>query len=75
MITAFVNDVLEGAITYSEDTEAMLTSQIAELDRLVSDQLNAILHHEKFQKLEGTWTGLRYLVANTETSTMLKIRP
>ena len=74
MITAFVNDVLEGAITYSEDTEAMLTIQIAEIDRLVSEQLNAILHHEKFQKLEATWTGLRYLVANTETSTMLKIR-
>ncbi len=74
MIKAFVSDVLEGAITYSEDIEAMLTIQIAEIDKLVSDQLNAIVHHEKFQKLEATWTGLRYLVANTETSKMLKIR-
>src|SRR5687767_15450911 len=52
MISQFVKDVLEGAVIYSADTEAMLTSQIAELDRLVSAQLNEIMHHEKFQKLE-----------------------
>lgn len=74
MISQFVKDVLEGAVTYSADTEAMLTSQIAEIDRLVSAQLNEIMHHEKFQKLEATWTGLRYLVSNTETGPMLKIR-
>jgi len=74
MIKMFVKDVLEGAVTFSEDTEAMLNQQIAEIDRLVSAQLNEIMHHEKFQKLEGTWTGLRYLVANTETGSMLKIR-
>ncbi len=74
MIKLFVKDVLEGAVTFSADTEAMLNQQIAEIDRLVSDQLNEIMHHEKFQKLEATWTGLRYLIANTETGAMLKVR-
>jgi type VI secretion system protein ImpC len=74
MIKAFVKDVLEGAVTYSADTEAMLNQQIAEIDRLVSAQLNAVMHHEKFQKLEATWTGLRFLIANTETGPMLKVR-
>jgi len=74
MIKLFVKDVLEGAVTFSADTEAMLNQQIAEIDRLVTAQLNEIMHHEKFQKLESTWTGLRYLIANTETSTMLKVR-
>lgn len=74
MIGTFVKDVLEGAVTYNEDTEAMLNAQIAEIDRLVSAQLNEVIHHEKFKKLEAAWTGLRYLVANTETSTMLKIK-
>ena len=41
MIKAFVNDVLEGAITYSEDTEAMLTSQIAEIDQFGQTNLSA----------------------------------
>lgn len=74
MIKMFVKDVLEGAVTFSADTEAMLNQQIAEIDRLVSAQLNEVMHNEKFQKLEATWTGLRYLIGNTETGPMLKIR-
>ena len=47
---------------------------IAELDHKLSEQINLILHHEDFQKLEGAWRGLHYLVNNTETDEMLKIR-
>ena len=32
------------------------------------------MHHAEFQKLEGSWRGLHYLVHQSETSTMLKIR-
>src|SRR5208282_2648613 len=35
---------------------------------------NLILHHPDFQQLEGGWRGLHYLISNTETDTMLKIR-
>ncbi|MBV9157470.1 MAG: type VI secretion system contractile sheath large subunit, partial [Acidobacteriaceae bacterium] len=45
-----------------------------QIDHLVSIQLNEIMHHASFQKLEGSWRGLRYLLDNSETSTMLKIR-
>lgn len=74
IVSTFVKDVLEGTISWSEDVEAMLNSAIAEIDELVSAQLNAIIHHEKFQKLESTWTGLRYLISKTETGPMLKVR-
>ncbi len=47
---------------------------IAALDLKLSEQVNLILHHEDFQKLEGAWRGLNYLVNNTETDEMLKIR-
>ena len=40
----------------------------------MSAQLNAIMHHERFAKLEGSWRGLHYLVMNSETGTSLKIR-
>jgi len=40
----------------------------------MSQQLNEIMHHEKFSTLEGSWRGLRHLVFETETSTTLKIR-
>ena len=32
------------------------------------------MHHPEFQKLEGTWRGLHYLVMNSETSAGLKIK-
>jgi type VI secretion system protein ImpC len=58
----------------SKDAEAMISQRIAAIDKLLSAQLNEILHHEDFQRLEGSWRGLFYLVMNTETSTMLKLR-
>ncbi|MDR1391009.1 MAG: type VI secretion system contractile sheath large subunit [Holosporales bacterium] len=53
---------------------SFLTRRIVELDELLSDQVNEILHHPDFQKLEGSWRGLHYFVMNTETSSRLKIR-
>ena len=47
---------------------------IAEIDRRLTSQLNIILHHQDFQKLEGSWRGLHYLVNGTETSDQLKIK-
>ncbi len=74
LVKEFVNQVLEGSMTLSRDTEAMINARIAQIDHLLSIQLNEILHHPSFQKLEGTWRGLRYLLDQSETSTMLKIR-
>ncbi|MDQ3059959.1 MAG: type VI secretion system contractile sheath large subunit [Pseudomonadota bacterium] len=47
---------------------------IAELDHKLTEQVNLILHHQDFQKLEGSWRGLHYLINNTETDEQLKIR-
>ncbi|MDX1394530.1 MAG: type VI secretion system contractile sheath large subunit [Gemmatimonadota bacterium] len=74
MISGFVRDVLDESVTYSKDTEAMLNEQIRQIDDLLSAQLNAIMHHEKFKKLESSWRGLRYLLSQTETGKLLKIR-
>ena len=38
--------------------KAKIQELIAQIDRKVNDQLNEIIHHEKFQKLESTWLGL-----------------
>ena len=74
LVRDFVDQVLKGAMTVSKDAEAMITARIAEIDRLVSVQLNEVLHHASFQKLEGTWRGLKYLMDQSETSDKLKIR-
>jgi type VI secretion system protein ImpC len=73
LVGEFVNEVLAGA-TVSNDAVERINDKIAEIDDLLSAQINEILHHEEFQKLEGSWRGLSYLVFNTETSTRLKLR-
>ena len=56
------------------DVVATIEAMIAGLDQALSTQINLILHHQDFQKLEGAWRGLHYLVNHTETDEMLKIR-
>ena len=58
----------------SADTVQTIEAMIAQLDKTLTEQINLILHHEDFQKLEGAWRGLHYLVSNTETDETLKIR-
>ena len=74
LVKRFVSEVLEGAITINRDTETMINARIAQIDHLLSIQLNEILHHAEFQKLEGSWRGLQYLMKQSETSAMLKIK-
>lgn len=58
----------------STDVVESIKAIIAKLDQKLTEQINLILHHDDFQKLEGAWRGLHYLVNNTETDEMLKIR-
>jgi type VI secretion system protein ImpC len=69
-----VQEVMNGQMTVSNDTELMINSRIADLDALISRQLNEVMHAEPLQKLEGSWRGLHYFVQQTETSTSLKIK-
>ena len=74
LVKQFVAQVLEGSITVARDTEAMINARIAQIDHLLSLQLNEILHHPDFQRLEASWRGLKYLLSQSETGTMLKIK-
>src|SRR6266446_4153315 len=74
LIKEFVSQVLQGEMTVSRDTESMINARIAQIDHLLSIQLNEILHHPQFQKLEGSWRGLKFMLDQSETSDMLKIK-
>lgn len=74
LVKRFVSEVLEGSITINRDTETMINARIAQIDHLLSLQLNEILHHPEFQRLEGSWRGLQYLLKQSETGTMLKLK-
>ncbi|MBK7707902.1 MAG: type VI secretion system contractile sheath large subunit [Acidobacteria bacterium] len=74
MIGEFVNQVMSGELTMSKNMDVAINARIAEIDRIISAQLNVVMHHEEFQKLEGSWRGLHYLVKNSLTGPQLKIR-
>jgi type VI secretion system protein ImpC len=74
LIGEFVTQILDADMTVSQDTAAMINTRIAQIDELLSNQLNAIMHAAAFQALEATWRGLHYLVTHSETGTMLKLR-
>lgn len=74
LIGEFVQQVLQGSVVVKKDLETAISARIAALDELISAQLNEVMHAPEFQKLEGSWRGLHYLVHQSETSTMLKIR-
>ncbi|HVO98285.1 MAG TPA: type VI secretion system contractile sheath large subunit [Bryobacteraceae bacterium] len=74
LVKEFVSQVLDGSMTISKDAETMINQRIAQIDHLLSIQLNEILHHETFQKLEASWRGLKYLLDNSETNDKLKIK-
>ncbi|WFP49008.1 type VI secretion system contractile sheath large subunit [Methylomonas sp. EFPC3] len=65
---------LKDVAKISDDAIKSIQAIIASLDQKITEQLNLVLHHPDFQKLEGAWRGLHYLVNNTETDEMLKIK-
>ena len=74
LVKEFVAQVMDGSMTISKDAETMINARIAQIDHLLSIQLNEILHHDAFQKLEGTWRGVKYTLDQSETSDGLKIK-
>lgn len=74
MLAEFATQVLDEGMAIDKDTVAMINDRISQIDKLISDQLNEVLHHPELQKLEASWRGLHMLVDQTETSSRLKLR-
>jgi type VI secretion system protein ImpC len=70
----FLDQVVKPGQVVSNDVETNIKYWVGEIDKKLTSQLNEIMHHPDFQKLEGTWRGLQYLVNQTETGEALKIR-
>ncbi|HOW75855.1 MAG TPA: type VI secretion system contractile sheath large subunit [Candidatus Competibacteraceae bacterium] len=73
-VRTLAEQALQQTTLISKDVIKSIESMIAAIDHKLTEQLNQIIHHPEFQQLEGAWRGLHYLVNNTETDEMLKIR-
>lgn len=74
LVKNLVEQALAGTITFDKNLTRTIDKAIAAIDQKLSAQLNAVMHNEKFLKLEGSWRGLHHLVMNSETGTSLKIK-
>lgn len=73
-VSTLAEQALRNSLIVSNDAYETIEAIIAEIDKKLSNQINAIIHHKDFQALEGSWRGLHHLVTNTETDHLLKIK-
>jgi len=73
-VKTLAEQALTHSLTISDDAYKSIEAIIANIDQKLTEQINLIIHHPEFQKLESAWRGLSYLVSNTETDEKLKIR-
>jgi type VI secretion system protein ImpC len=74
LLRTLTAEATKGTVKWDKNLSVTINAAIAAIDKLMSEQLVAIMHNDKFQKLEGSWRGLHHLVSNTETSSQLKLR-
>ena len=74
LLKTLTKEAMDGTVKWDKNLTVTINSAIAAIDDAMSNQLSAILQHEKLQKLEGSWRGLNHLIMNSETSSQLKIR-
>ena len=65
---------MRGRICTSDAVLRLLNREVARIDRLLNAQLNAIIHHPRFQKLEASWRGLSYLTEQVDPAAKVRIR-
>ncbi len=73
-VQTLAEHALSASTLISDDALNTIDAIIAAIDQKLTEQINLIMHNEEFQQLEGAWRGLHYLVNNTESDEMLKIR-
>ena len=73
-VSTLVQQALADQSLVKDDVLDTIEEMIAQLDKKLSEQVNAIIHAPEFQQIESAWRGLNYLIMNSETDVQLKIR-
>ncbi|MGM0417342.1 MAG: type VI secretion system contractile sheath large subunit [Thermodesulfobacteriota bacterium] len=72
-VEAFIDEILKSGRQQEKLSKAVVDDMIANLDKKLSDQVNEIMHHQDFQKMESSWRSLKYLVDNTDFRENIKL--
>lgn len=74
LLKNLTQEVMKGTVKWDKNLTITINKAIQAIDETLSKQVSAIMHQEKFQKIEGSWRGLHHLISNSETGSGLKIR-
>jgi type VI secretion system protein ImpC len=72
-LAVFVDSVVSSTQSVDKIDKAMLDHHISEIDRKLSLQIDEIIHHSDFQKMESAWRSLKFLVDRTDFKKNAKI--
>ncbi|MFQ5571550.1 MAG: type VI secretion system contractile sheath large subunit [Rhodothermales bacterium] len=72
-LRVFVDAVSQMETPLEKIDKFLVDNLVAQIDSKISEQLDEVLHHEKFQKLESAWRGLKFLIDRTDFRKNVKI--
>ena len=74
MLQGFLEEAAKAGTRVDGGAKRLIAERLVAIDRLITAQVNHVLHNEKFQKLEASWRNLDKLVSENELSQSLKVR-
>lgn len=72
-VEALIAQLLEPGRVVPKISKAIVDDMIAEIDKKLSLQVDAILHHPEVQRLESAWRSLKFLVDRTDFRENVKL--
>ena len=72
-VEALMSQLVEPGRKVDKVSKAQIDEMIAEIDKKLSLQVDAVLHHAEFQKLESAWRSLKFLVDETDFRENIKL--
>lgn len=73
-VVALVREAMGDQSVVADDVIDTIDAMLAKLDEKLTAQMNEIMHHEEFQKIESSWRGLAYTLNNSETDASLRVK-
>lgn len=74
LVETLVKGVMSQTVKWDRSLTRTIMQAMDDIDARLSKQLSAIMHNPEFQKLEGSWRGLHYLVKNSSTGPDLHLK-
>lgn len=65
-VAAFITELLKPTAQEEKVNSAVVDQMVAEIDRKLSLQVNAVMHATAFQGLESSWRSVKFLVDRTD---------